>query len=260
MYAKLSAITSKLPIVLTGAIACPVALLLGLSTSVLAGEWKREPTQLATAASSEGALRPPALPRSNTPPGEIFFVADSVVLGAEPTIRKGLEGWRIEFVGRPALTLRAATEEVRKRDATRSIPPVAVIALGYNSLWEKERRNFGRWAERFDREAEAMIAALKSRGAQKVIWVLLREVTLDNVPKGREREVERSWYFPYVNERLRALVERTPDVVLADWATAGSQPGLTYDFIHLNTKGSKLMFDVLKVAIGIETTLADSQR
>ena len=54
---------------------------------------------------------------------------------------------------------------------------VAVVALGYNSLWEKNRRNYDKWAKKFDDEAEAILATLTSLGAKKIVWVTLREPT-----------------------------------------------------------------------------------
>ncbi len=195
-----------------------------------------------------GAHLPSTLQPSFPFPKHAYIVADSVVLGAESAIRQGLSDWRIELDGRPALTLRAATEDIRER--RQSLPAVVIVAVGYNSLWEKERKNFKRWAERFDKEAEILLAEVQKRGARKVVWVLLRELTLDLVPKGHKDEFERSWYFPYVNERLKNLRERHPELVLADWATIGAQQGITYDFIHLNTKGGRLMLELLKSAIG----------
>ena len=46
------------------------------------------------------------------------------------------------------------------------------------------------------------------------------------------------WYFPTVNEHLRAAVARHPDLSLIDWAAIADRPGLTYDAIHLNTFGA----------------------
>ncbi len=60
-----------------------------------------------------------------------------------------------------------------------------------------------------------------------------------------------SWYFPYVNERLRALVPRHPEVTLADWSSASQHNGLTYDSIHLNPAGARLMTSVIFGALGI---------
>jgi hypothetical protein len=59
------------------------------------------------------------------------------------------------------------------------------------------------------------------------------------------------WYFPYVNERLRLLPQRHPDVVLADWAAVSNQKGLTYDAMHLTKSGTRLMIDTIRSAGGL---------
>jgi hypothetical protein len=46
------------------------------------------------------------------------------------------------------------------------------------------------------------------------------------------------WYFPTVNDHLRAAVVRHPNLSLIDWAAIADRPGLTYDAIHLNTFGA----------------------
>ncbi len=75
-----------------------------------------------------------------------------------------------------------------------------------------------------------------------MVWVTLREPTRRTVPpQSRDELGQYSWYFPYVNERLRRLDRRRDDLVLADWAKASDRPGLTYDSIHLNTEGAALM-------------------
>jgi hypothetical protein len=72
--------------------------------------------------------------------------------------------------------------------------------------------------------------------------VTLREPTRRTVPPQAQGELgQYSWYFPYVNERLRRLDRRRDDLVLADWAAASDRPGLTYDSIHLNPSGGALM-------------------
>ena len=218
---------------------------------------ERAPSQASTNPPGPQALAaapdrgPGARPRTmaEVRPRALLVIADSVVLGAEPVIRKGLSGWQIEFLARPALTIRAATDDVRRRTA--DLPPAVIVAVGYNSLWERNRRNFTIWAQRFDREAETLLEVLRSRGAKSIVWVTLRELTIDLVPGRNENELSRSWYFPYVNERLRALAPRQADLALADWATAGRQPGITYDFIHLNPRGARLMLDVLRTAMGL---------
>ena len=58
-----------------------------------------------------------------------------------------------------------------------------------------------------------------------------------------------AWFFPYVNSRLRALVHREPDVALADWAAVSDREGLTYDLIHLDPAGARLMAHVIADAV-----------
>ena len=65
---------------------------------------------------------------------------------------------------------------------------------------------------------------------------------------GQEQYDQYVWYFPYVNERLDLLIQRNPDVVLADWAAVSNQPGLTYDAMHLTGDGIRLMIDTIRGA------------
>ena len=65
---------------------------------------------------------------------------------------------------------------------------------------------------------------------------------------GQKQYDQYIWYFPYVNERLDLLIQRNPDVVLADWAAVSNQPGLTYDAMHLTGDGTRLMIDTIRGA------------
>lgn len=173
---------------------------------------------------------------------------DSVLLSGEPELVAGFPCWRVELIGRPALMLRQATHQLRTR-RTR-VAPLVVVGLGYNSLWERRRRNHGRWARRFDDEASRLLRTLRRAGAQQFIWVTLRTVTAANSPSSAWHELDRySWYFPYVNERLRRLDARRNRLVLADWAHHGASPRLTYDTIHLNQRGGRLMQKVIEAAL-----------
>jgi formylglycine-generating enzyme required for sulfatase activity len=183
-------------------------------------------------------------------PKQVLVIADSVMLGAKPALMKGLPDWQLNFLARPALMIPAATKELPP-----TVGSVVVVAIGYNTLWQKNRQNFQRWADAFDKSAETMLTALKARGARKIVWVMLREVNIENVPAygaARQQIDTYGWYYPYVNERLRALKERHPELALADWTTAARAGGLTYDSIHLNPHGVELMVDVVRVAIGLE--------
>jgi formylglycine-generating enzyme required for sulfatase activity len=223
---------------------------------------KPEPPKTETPVTT--ATVPPRPPAPSAPPGnpdfagipldpswpkQVFVIGDSVMLGAKPQLSKGMPDWQVTFQGRPALMVPKAIEELPYR-----VGPVAVVALGYNSLWYKDRKEFDRWAAVFDKNAENMLNALKARGAKKIVWVMLRELNSENVPNNGTASMQSmkyAWYFPYVNERLRALKERHPEIALADWATAGRPAGLTYDAIHLNPRGAELMVDVVRTAMGL---------
>jgi lysophospholipase L1-like esterase len=187
---------------------------------------------------------------------EIYVVTDSVVLGAKAAIQKNFKaiGWKSTVDGRPAMMIKAGINEYVKKKTT--LPEVAVVALGYNSLWEKDRKNFDRWAKKFDAEVELMLKNLSSRGVKKVVWVLLREANEDLVPsknKTAKMQYQKyAWYFPYANERLKALQEKHPEMALADWPSVSQSTDLTYDLIHLNPKGAKTMTDEIMLAIGVE--------
>jgi hypothetical protein len=142
--------------------------------------------------------------------------------------------------GRPALMIGIAESELRGRGAP--VARLVVVGLGYNSLWERGRRRYGVWAKRFDSEARRLLGTLRRLGARQVVWVTLREPTRRTVPPHAGDELgQYSWYFPYVNERLRRLDRRRDDLALADWAKASNRPGVTYDTIHLNPRGAALM-------------------
>ena len=153
--------------------------------------------------------------------------------------------------GRPALMIRVAEQELRERGLP--VARLVIVGLGYNSLWERARRRYGVWAKRFDGEARKLLRTLRRLGARQVVWVTLREPTARTVPPHARDELgQYSWYFPYVNERLRRLDRRRDDLALADWAKASDRPGLTYDSIHLNPKGAALMARTIWTTVSTE--------
>ena len=178
-------------------------------------------------------------------PKQVFVIGDSVMVGARAALLKGLPGWQVTLTAQTSLTIPRALA-----DLPRVVPPVVVVGLGYNSSWQRNRQNHQFWVDGFDKSADAMIAALKARGAKKIVWVLLRELDLSYATQAQmNRE---GWYFPYVNERLYALKERHPDIALADWVSAARVSGITYDAIHPNARGAELMTEVVRAAIGLE--------
>lgn len=186
-------------------------------------------------------------------PKRLVVVTDSVLLGATPTLVKSLSDWQVTVVGRSALMMRDAVAALRQQPDAAA--PVIVVGLGHNSVWEKDRRNFARWSATFDKSVEDLLALLRQRGAQKIVWLTLRECALDLLPKTGDSLAqyrEWCWWFPYVNERLRAIKPQHPDMALADWTAVGHRPGVTYDSIHVNVQGAQLMTALIRVAIGID--------
>lgn len=175
-------------------------------------------------------------------------LVDSVLLSGEQALRSGMPCWRIHLRGRPALMVRIAERELRA--SGHRVAPLVVIGLGYNSLWERNRKRYGFWARRFDGEATRLLATLRRLGGREFVWVTLRQPTRADVPPSALGELgQYSWYFPYVNERLRHLDRTRSDVTLANWTRVSRRPGLTYDSIHLNARGARLMAHTVSHAI-----------
>ena len=181
----------------------------------------------------------------------VTVLADSVLQSGEQGLRNVMACRRVAVRGRPALMLRIADRELRA--SGRRVAPLVVIGLGYNSLWGRNRERYGYWARRFDGEALRLVQTLRRLGARQIVWVTLREPRAEFLTAAGRGELHRySWYFPYVNERLRALDRDRDDVVLADWAAVSNRKGLTYDSIHLTRTGGLLMGRTIRAAIDAE--------
>ena len=195
---------------------------------------------------------PPPRPRSEGLPAwwpeRLTLLTDSVGLGAVDALRDVMPRWRIRVFGRPALMVDdAAAQLARSGDR---VAPVVVVALGYNSVWERRREDYGFWSDRFDREARRLLRVLRAEGARKIVWVTLRDAPRSAIPADALDQHRRvAWYFPYVNERLRRLDRRFGDVVLADWSTVGDHAGITYDAIHLDVDGARRYAHMIKRTI-----------
>jgi lysophospholipase L1-like esterase len=179
----------------------------------------------------------------------LYLLTDSVAFGTRPALKKGFPGWKIQVEGGVSVGLSAATSEAKKNT---SLPPVAVVALGYNTSWEPGRKNFERHAEQFDKQAESLIKALTARGVKKIVWVMLRDPGAHPSGKKSHKYYEsHGFYFSYVNERLRALHDAHPEIALADWQSASEDPSFTADGIHLTAAGAARMVELFRVAIGL---------
>jgi hypothetical protein len=192
------------------------------------------------AGSPAGATDPPDDPPARAaalPAQRLLVVADSVVLGAEAAIRREMPEYDVTVGGFPAIFTDVAADLVQ-RDYLGSLGRVAVVATGYNYPYLDPPR--------FDRMVDHMMATLTGAGVERVVWVLLRESSRANSPDSAGWQVDRyAFYFPDVNAALRRATTRWPQLQLADWRTLGAPTGLTYDAIHLNVTGQRLMASLL---------------
>lgn len=180
-------------------------------------------------------------------PKTLTLVSDSVGLGLSRSLPAALPEWKVEVLGRPALMVRQAVPELLN---ARGVGSVVVIALAYNSLFERDRKNYERWSGLWDRHAEKLVSDLKACGAKKLVWITLREPSPGLVDDaGRDQYQRYAWFFPYVNERIRALAERHPELAIADWQAVSDIPGITKDLIHLNPAGVSLMTSTVLGAV-----------
>lgn len=211
----------------------------------------REPSPAAAAPNARWCPLPDGAPGWARPLRTTILV-DSVLLSGMPAIRRGHRCHQVGVRGRPAWMIKHAADEIGS--TRRRVAPLVVIGIGYNSLFQRNRKRYDHWAKRWDREARWLLRTLRRRGAKQFVWVTLREPTPRTVPRCCVGELRYySWYFPYVNERLDRLDRRRDDLVLADWTEAGDRPGITYDSIHLNDRGGKLMARTIRRAIARET-------
>jgi hypothetical protein len=191
-------------------------------------------------------------------PKELYVLSDSVVLDVRDELASRLPDWTITVEGDIGLTVDQAGQLLERR--THRVAPTVIVAVGYNSIWERNRRNYDHWAAQFDAQADRIVAQLRSLGAREIVWVTVRELDEAIVPGGWKSQLPRyGFYFPYVNERLRALPQRNPDVRLADWSAASQQLGLTRDAIHVTPQGADLLVDVITAAAGIPAARTPSQ-
>lgn len=179
-----------------------------------------------------------------------IVLVDSVLLGGVTALKEALPRWKVRVVGEPAIMLPAMRDRIAARER---VPRLVVLGIGYNSIWERRRRNYGTWARKFGREAKDLLATLRRKGAQQFVWVTLRDARRTVIPRSSLWQYDRyAWYFPYVNERLRRLDRKRSDLVLARWGLVSDRRGLTYDAIHLDPDGAALMARTIEQAIRAE--------
>ncbi len=181
------------------------------------------------------------------------MVTDSVGLGAKNAVPAAFPAdWQVTVDGTPALFVeQLESKHVRTRMATDPgvFGDYAIVAGGYNyPYWDPDR---------FDRSIDSIIAAFEQAGVKYVFWVTLRDVKPEFITASAWNQVQPYyWYFPTVNDHLRAAVARHPNLSLIDWAAIADRPGLTYDAIHLNTFGaSEYAANIARVVMSAATRL-----
>ena len=160
----------------------------GLAVVLAASLWgfgSRDGVRATAVFSPAAGSASPADPPEPTPlpawwPRRLTLYTDSVGLGAVTALRDTMASWRVKVLGRPALMLDDAAQELA--DEGTDVDRVSVVALGYNSLWEHGREDFDYYARTFDQDAARLIRALHAAGARKIVWVLLRDAPRPVIP------------------------------------------------------------------------------
>ena len=184
----------------------------------------------------------------------VYMVTDSVGLGAKNAVPAAFPAdWQVTVDGTPALFVEQL-ESKHVRGQMAANPGVfgdyAVVAGGYNyPYWDPDR---------FDRSIDGIIRAFEEAGVKYVFWVTLREIDPAFITTSAWNQVQPYyWYFPTVNDHLRAAVARHPNLSLIDWAAIADRPGLTYDAIHLNTFGAaEYAANIARVVMSTASRLA----
>lgn len=183
-------------------------------------------------------------------PRRMTVLTDSVLLGATPTLRAAKPCWRVRASGTLAIQVRDGVEWLHQK----RVAPLVVIGLGNNSSWERHRAHYGFWAHKFDADSRKLLKELRRRGARQFVWLTVRDAKRRYVPRQYWPQIHDHYFMPYVNERLRRLDRSRDDLVLADWDMASRRPGLTYDTIHVNGRGARLMTRTIRTTIDAEAS------
>jgi hypothetical protein len=166
-------------------------------------------------------------------PGRLFVIADSVLLGNKDGFNASFADWDgINVRGFPGIFTEKGAEIAGIY--ADEVDDVAIVGLGYNyPYWDPPR---------FDRSIDLTMKTLTDAGAKHVVWVTMREVRQDEIgPASWELIKVIAPYYPEANGHLRDAQKRWPQLVIADWAALAHQRNVTYDAIHLNTRGQSLM-------------------
>jgi lysophospholipase L1-like esterase len=154
----------------------------------------------------------------------VFVLGDSVTLGTASTVPIRLSDWLVTYDAEASRRLAQGIDTLAARRG--EIGEAVVVQLGNNYI-DGER---GDYASQID---EAMTVLVD---VPRVVWVTVSEVSPSRV---------------VINESIRAAAERHRNMWVADWATViASEPGMSWDGIHLTPLGRQRMADVVAAALG----------
>jgi lysophospholipase L1-like esterase len=148
---------------------------------------------------------------------DVFFLGDSVMLGARDAILSSLRGWDVTLDAKISRTTFEGLSIVQARRS--QIRTAAVIQLG-----ENESVGSG-YASR----VAAMMRALKD--TDLVVWLTVGEVDANAVA---------------IDRTLRRTLAPYRNAIVADWNAVAPPDGLAGDGLHLNVVGAKAMANLVK--------------
>jgi hypothetical protein len=204
--------------------------------------------------SPTAATLPSPTNRPPPPTSRVIMISDSAFAGIRwngqlPLLQGAVFDARLESCRRVIGSSCRGREGYAPRnviDEIRSLPggyDIAVIATGYNDF-----------AGRFPAGVDAVIAAARSKGIGRVIWVTHREGVTYQAPGGSSYAAT----FVSHNRVLRSAVASGayPELSLADWHsyTLNRASWLTRDGVHLTATGAR------EAALYVSRTLAALER
>jgi hypothetical protein len=177
-----------------------------------------------------GSATPPLAPTTTVDPrllplgpgaDTVVIVGDSVMLGAKTQVPLALPDWQLTFDAKESRRIQAGIGLLKARKGPP--PRVAVIHLCTN--WGGDG-----YADQIDRAMGVLT------GVERVVW-LTCEPWSDAVARA--------------DADIRDAADRYPNLVVADWATVGEEPGFTFrDHLHLRPAGAVALAALVGRAVG----------
>ena len=141
-----------------------------------------------------------------------------------------------------------------EKDVLNKAPDVVVIWVGVNDVWHKSMMGTGTDYDKFGLFYDAVVQKIQAKGA-KVILVtpaVIGERNDQSNPQDGELNLYSNWIRKYAAEKKIALVDCRK--LFLDYSAKNNLKQvdkgiLTYDRVHLNDAGNKLVADAIWEAI-----------